>query len=98
LVEGLAPNAKLLVPAEPDEPLTIKMAPMIAGRRSLAGCYAGTAKDSQDTLEFSQVAGVHPNSSVSQRFLIVTDLKDSSQVALRQAGTHEAAPGTTKDR
>jgi alcohol dehydrogenase len=36
------------------------MAPMIAGRRSVAGCYAGTARDSQDTLEFSQVAGVHP--------------------------------------
>jgi YVTN family beta-propeller protein len=39
-----------------------------------------------------------PNSSASQRFLIVTDIKDSSQVVLRQAGTHEAAPGTAKDR
>jgi D-arabinose 1-dehydrogenase-like Zn-dependent alcohol dehydrogenase len=98
LVEGLAPNGKLLVPAAPHEPLTINMAPMIAGRRSVAGCYAGTARDSQDTLEFSQVAGVHPNSSTSQRFLIVTDLKDSSQVVLRQAGRHQAAPGTAKDR
>jgi D-arabinose 1-dehydrogenase-like Zn-dependent alcohol dehydrogenase len=53
LVEGLTPNGKLLVPAEPDEPLTINIAPMIAGRLSLAGCYASTAKDSQDTLEFS---------------------------------------------
>ncbi len=42
------------------------------------------------------MAGVHPNSSVSQRFLIVTDLKDSSQVVLRQAGTHEAAPGNSQ--
>jgi D-arabinose 1-dehydrogenase-like Zn-dependent alcohol dehydrogenase len=98
LVEGLAPKAKLLVAAEPDEPLTINMAPMIAGRRSVAGCYAGTAKDSQDTLEFSQLAGVHPNSSASQRFLIVTDLKDSPQVVLRQASTREAASGTAKDR
>jgi len=98
LVEGLVPNGKLLVPAGPDEPLTNNMAPMAAGRRSVAGCYAGTAKYSQDTLEFSQVAGVHPNSSASQWFLIVTDLKDSSQVVLRPAGTHEAAPGTAKNR
>ena len=34
------------------------------------------------------LAGNDPNSSASQRFLIVTDLKDSSQVVLRQA-----APG-----
>src|SRR5258707_3354791 len=44
------------------------------------------------------LAGNDPNSSAPQRFLIVTDLKDSSQVVLRQAGTHEAAPGTAKHR
>jgi YVTN family beta-propeller protein len=44
------------------------------------------------------LAGNDPNTSAPQRFLIVTDLKDSSQVVLRQAGTHEAAPGTAKDR
>jgi hypothetical protein len=37
-----------------------------------------------------------PNSSASQRFLIVTDIKDSSQVVLRQAGPHDAEPTTTK--
>jgi YVTN family beta-propeller protein len=31
------------------------------------------------------IAGNDPNSSASQRFLIVTDIKDSSQVVLRQA-------------
>ena len=31
------------------------------------------------------LAGSNPNSSVSQRFLIVTDIKDSSKVVLRQA-------------
>ncbi len=60
LVDGLAPSGKLLVPAAPNEPLTINMMSMISGRRSLAGCYSGTAKDSQDTLEFSAVAKVHP--------------------------------------
>ena len=33
------------------------------------------------------LAGNDPNSSASQRFLIVTDIKDSSQVVLRQAET-----------
>ena len=31
------------------------------------------------------LAGSDPNSSVSQRFLIITDIKDSSRVVLRQA-------------
>ena len=33
---------------------------MIAGRRSVSGCYSGTARDSQDTLEFSALGDVHP--------------------------------------
>jgi D-arabinose 1-dehydrogenase-like Zn-dependent alcohol dehydrogenase len=30
------------------------------GRLSIAGAYSGTARDSQDTLEFSALTGVHP--------------------------------------
>ena len=60
LVDGLSPGGNLLVPAAPNEPLTISMMSMIAGRRSVSGCYSGTAKDSQDTLEFSALTGVHP--------------------------------------
>jgi D-arabinose 1-dehydrogenase-like Zn-dependent alcohol dehydrogenase len=60
LVDGLAPGGKLLVPAAPAEPLTINMFSLIAKRSSVAGWYSGTAKDSQDTLEFSALSGVHP--------------------------------------
>ena len=60
LVDGLAPNGKLLVPAAPGEPLTINMFSLIAKRSSVAGWYSGTARDSQDTLEFSALSGVHP--------------------------------------
>jgi D-arabinose 1-dehydrogenase-like Zn-dependent alcohol dehydrogenase len=60
LVDGLSPNGKLLVPAAPNEPLTVSMVPLIGGRRSVAGWYSGTAKDSQDTLEFSALTGVKP--------------------------------------
>jgi len=60
LVDGLAPDGNLLVPAAPNEPLTISMLPLIMGRRSVSGWYSGTARDSQDTLEFSALTGVHP--------------------------------------
>ena len=60
VVEGLSPNGNLLVPAAPNDPLTVSVLSLIMGRRSVSGCYSGTAKDSQDTLEFSAVTGVHP--------------------------------------
>jgi alcohol dehydrogenase/propanol-preferring alcohol dehydrogenase len=58
LVDGLAPRGKLVMPAAPSEPLTINPFPLIMGNRSLAGWYSGTAKDSQDTLEFSALTRV----------------------------------------
>jgi len=60
LVDGLAPSGKLLVPAAPLEPLSINVFSLITKRSSVAGWYSGTAKDSQDTLEFSVLSGVHP--------------------------------------
>lgn len=60
LVDGLAPSGKLLVPAAPLEPLSINVFSLIMKRSSVAGWYSGTAKDSQDTLEFSVLSGVHP--------------------------------------
>jgi D-arabinose 1-dehydrogenase-like Zn-dependent alcohol dehydrogenase len=60
LVDGLAPNGKLLVPAAPSEPLSINVFSLVMKRSSVAGWYSGTAKDSQDTLEFSALSDVHP--------------------------------------
>jgi D-arabinose 1-dehydrogenase-like Zn-dependent alcohol dehydrogenase len=60
LVDGLSPDGVLLVPAAPAEPLVIGVTPLIMGRRSVAGWYSGTARDSQDTLEFSVLSDVHP--------------------------------------
>ncbi|MCM3900853.1 MAG: alcohol dehydrogenase, partial [Pyrinomonadaceae bacterium] len=56
LVDGLAPSGKLLVPAAPAEPLTINVFSLISQRSSVAGWYSGTAKDSQDTMEFSALS------------------------------------------
>ena len=60
LVDGLSASGTLLVPAAPAEPLTISVLSLISGRRSVAGWYSGTARDSQDTLAFSALTGVHP--------------------------------------
>src|SRR5437868_2823914 len=60
LADGLASSSKLLVPAAPAEPLTINVFSLITRRSSVAGWYSGTARDSQDTLEFSSLSGVHP--------------------------------------
>jgi len=60
IVDGLSVNGKLIVPAAPNEPLTISAMSLFMRRRSVVGWYSGTAKDSQDTLEFSVLADVHP--------------------------------------
>ena len=60
MVDGLSVNGKLIVPAAPNDPLTINATALFLKRRSVMGWYSGTAKDSQDTLEFSALCGVHP--------------------------------------
>jgi propanol-preferring alcohol dehydrogenase len=60
VVDGLGVNGNLLIPAAPNDPLTISVMPLIMGRRQVSGWYSGTARDSQDTLEFSAFSGVHP--------------------------------------
>jgi len=60
LVDGLSVNGNLLIPAAPGDPLSLSVFPLIMGRRSVSGWYSGTARDSQDTLEFSALSGVHP--------------------------------------
>jgi len=60
LVDGLSPNGKLVMPAAPNDALSISPFSLISGSRSVAGCYAGTAKDSEDTMAFSVLSGVHP--------------------------------------
>jgi D-arabinose 1-dehydrogenase-like Zn-dependent alcohol dehydrogenase len=60
VVEGLGVDGNLLIPAAPNDPLIVGVFPLIMGRRSVSGWYSGTARDSQDTLEFSALSGVHP--------------------------------------
>ena len=56
-IGGLAPNGSLLVLGAPPS-LETGAFQLIAGRRSIQGCYSGLSIDSQDTLSFSVLSGV----------------------------------------
>ncbi len=60
LVDGLAANGTLMVIGAGTEPLTVTPIQMIGGRTTLRGWASGTARDSQDTMEFSAFSGVRP--------------------------------------
>ena len=60
LVDGLAPNGKLVIVGASPEPLTITPLQLIGARRSIQGWPSGTAQDSEDTMQFSALTGVRP--------------------------------------
>jgi D-arabinose 1-dehydrogenase-like Zn-dependent alcohol dehydrogenase len=60
MVDGLAPSGKLLIVGAIPEPLGINPLQLIFARREVRGWPAGTAKDSEDTLQVSMLTGVRP--------------------------------------
>jgi D-arabinose 1-dehydrogenase-like Zn-dependent alcohol dehydrogenase len=60
LVDGLAPNGTLMIVGADMASLTVTPLQLIGGRSSTRGWASGTAKDSQDALEFSALSGVRP--------------------------------------
>ncbi len=60
LVGGLSPNGKLVIVAAPAEPLIINPISLIGGKQSISGWASGTAKDSEDALQFAALTGVRP--------------------------------------
>ena len=60
LVDGLAGGGKLLIVGAGLESLTVTPLQLIGGRKAIQGWPSGTAKDSEDTLQFSALAGVRP--------------------------------------
>jgi len=59
LVEGLARRGKLLIVAGASEPMAITPVRLLSGR-SIAGWAAGSAKDSEDALNFATLTGARP--------------------------------------
>lgn len=60
LVNGVAPRGAMVVVGAGMEPLAISPLQLIPGSRTVRGWASGTARDSQDTLEFSAFSGVRP--------------------------------------
>jgi len=60
LMDGVGANGKLLIVGAGFEPLTITPLQLIGGRKAIQGWASGTARDSEDTLQYSSLTGVRP--------------------------------------
>ena len=60
LIDGLAPGGKLVIVGAAPEPLSISPLQIIMAAALHPGRPSGTAKDSEDTLQFSALTGVRP--------------------------------------
>ena len=60
LIDGLAPNGKLMVVGVTFDPIAVTPVQLISGSRTLQGWAAGTPTDSEDTLRFAELTGVRP--------------------------------------
>jgi len=58
LLPGLALDGQLLILALPGQPASIPLGLLISKRSSIKGWPSGTAKDSEETIDFAQQAGV----------------------------------------
>lgn len=60
MVGALGDNGELLAVGIPGEPIDVSVQQLVTARQSVAGWASGTARDSQDTLEFSALREVAP--------------------------------------
>ncbi len=60
VIDGLGVDGKLLIVGAATDPIEVTPLQLISARRSIQGWPSGTAMDSQDTMSFSALTGVHP--------------------------------------
>jgi D-arabinose 1-dehydrogenase-like Zn-dependent alcohol dehydrogenase len=60
VIDGLAPNGRLLVVGAESEPIQVTPVQLINGSRSIQGWASGTPTDAEDTLRFAELTGVRP--------------------------------------
>ncbi|MFI9274453.1 alcohol dehydrogenase catalytic domain-containing protein [Kitasatospora sp. NPDC052896] len=60
LVQGLAPNGRLVVIGADHNSLAVSPDLLVFGRREIAGWYSGHAKDSEEAMAFAALKGVRP--------------------------------------
>ncbi len=59
-IEGLATDGKLLIVGAGVEPLNVTPIQLIGGRKSIMGWPSGTAKDSEECMNFCAITGIRP--------------------------------------
>jgi D-arabinose 1-dehydrogenase-like Zn-dependent alcohol dehydrogenase len=59
LIAGLKPRGKLLIVAAANDPIPVAATSLLSGR-TIAGWPSGTARDSEDALNFSVLTGIRP--------------------------------------
>jgi D-arabinose 1-dehydrogenase-like Zn-dependent alcohol dehydrogenase len=60
VIDGLAPNGKLLVVGASMDPIEVTPIQLILGSRTVQGWAGGAPTDSEDTLRFAELSGVRP--------------------------------------
>lgn len=60
LIDGLAPNGRLMVIGVAFDPIEVTPVQLISRTRTIEGWAAGTPADSEDTLRFAELTGVRP--------------------------------------
>jgi D-arabinose 1-dehydrogenase-like Zn-dependent alcohol dehydrogenase len=60
LIDGLAPNGRLMVVGATSDPIEVTPIQLITGVRTIQGWNTGTPADGEDTLNFAELTGVRP--------------------------------------
>ncbi|MGA8367744.1 MAG: alcohol dehydrogenase [Candidatus Acidiferrales bacterium] len=60
LIDGLAPNGRLMVIGVTTDPIEVTPLQLINGSKSIQGWASGTTADEEDTLRFADLTGVRP--------------------------------------
>lgn len=60
LIDGLGVGGKLLVVGASPDPITVSPIQLIGNRRAIQGWPSGSARDSEDTLNFCALTGIRP--------------------------------------
>lgn len=60
LIDGLGVDGKMLVVGASADPISVTPIQLIINRRSIQGWPSGTARDSEDTLNFCALTGIRP--------------------------------------
>jgi D-arabinose 1-dehydrogenase-like Zn-dependent alcohol dehydrogenase len=58
LIDGLAPNGKLMVVGVDAEPIQVTPTQLVIGTHTIEGWVSGTPVDAEDTLHFAELSGV----------------------------------------